>query len=166
MHLRLPYILALAADRRGGRGRDDDSDEFEVHAPEGPIVPWPDRRRNHGGRREDELDDAALRGWSFWAKVMFVHRAKLIAFCAFASGALGYLGATLGIQTRVRKLEEITTQTATRVSNLEDAEPLKLYILCVLLREEHPTLVPRECNEVMPPAGGNMVPVPQSRRKP
>lgn len=177
MNLRLPLVLSLAGgSRRPGdegqerqaRGRDEyrerrrDGDGGDESS-DGPTVPWPDRRKRVP-RREDDLDEAQLRGWGFWAKVMFVHRAKLIIFSGFASGALGYLGATVGIQRRVSNLETITSATATRVSALEDAEPVKLYILCSLLAMQPvPTqAVPRTCDDVL---SAGAPPSPQPARK-
>jgi hypothetical protein len=167
MHLRLPLVLAFASGGRGNGGRDrnapssqrpGDSDEFEA---QGPTVPWPNRRR--GPRREDDLDEAQLRGWNFWAKVMFVHRAKLLAIVGPLSLAAGYTIAAMGLQARVKKLEEVTTATSERVSNLEDADQVKLYILCVLLREQHPSLVPPQCGVVEMPRAPLSPPIPRKR---
>lgn len=159
MNLRLPLVLALASGVPRRRRDEREREHEPVHSDE---YPGPDRRDGHD-RREDVLDEAQLRGWAFWAKVMFVHRAKLIAFASALCGALGYLGATLGIQARVARLEQVTSATSERVSNLEDAEPLKFFMLCGLYQQNAAGPTPKACETVLsaPPLN---IPMPTRKR--
>ena len=56
--------------------------------------PYEDRRK--AIRREDDLDPAASRGYEFWAKLMFLHKGKFLAFASALVGTGDRVASWLG----------------------------------------------------------------------
>lgn len=150
MPLRLPLLIAMMTPRRRSHSGDAhgngpgngprDRDPFGMDAEGRPIS---DRRWH--ARREDDLEPEQLQGFAFWAKLLFVHRAKLIVVLSGLSGIAGYLIATAGIIRRVTTLEVIAHANGERIGNLEQNDRIKTYMLCVLVKKADPIAAPPEC---------------------
>ena len=110
----------------------------------------PDRRKpgDHpkvGGSRDDDPELDVAKRWTFWVKFLVFHRGKLTALATALAAIAGYTVAAYGLGRRVDKVEALATSTEKRVSRLEQSDPIKLYLLCTLVRRIDPPAEPPEC---------------------
>lgn len=122
------------------------------------------------GRREDDLDPATAHGWDLWARVMFVHRGKLIAVvatlasalsCAATAIGLRYVGPKQDLQAVDHKVDTLSARVVRFESSLviarEERDDTKrtlgwvIYMQCVSTKRSDPAALPPICDEAKKP---------------
>lgn len=151
MQLRVPFVFAMMMARRGdgGGGSERRPDAPRVYTDEHHIA-HVDRRR-HVPRREDDPDEETVKGFLKWARLMVVHKALWAAVLALLSGIAGYVLAAYLLGTRVTNLEIITKSLRADVTELQNTDQLKTFMLCQLTIRLTPDAVPRGCRDYIEP---------------
>jgi type VI protein secretion system component VasK len=116
-------------------------------------------------RREDDADDAVLRGWALWAQVMFLHRGKVLFLVSAATWALTTAGFKyVGPSQEIQRVERKVDTLAQRVGRMEqtqaearaEREELKrsmgwvIYMQCRQAKRVDPSDLPPICDQGKP----------------
>ena len=113
----------------------------------------PERRRKDtslpGGRRDDDPDVEMAARFGFWAKLLVVHRTKVVAVGMALAGVGGWLIAAALLGPRVARLETAVVALQSDVTRLKQSEETKMYILCTILRRVDRDAVPKACDASM-----------------
>ncbi len=124
----------------------------------GKLVP--ERRREHGRRAEDDINDDIIRGYAKWAKIVVTHRALFSMLIASATAVGGYAMAMMSTPRELKAVEKRVDSVYARVDRIEDkveagaqdrAEIKRslawvIYMNCVSLRRTDPNALPPICD--------------------
>lgn len=117
----------------------------DVFDAQGRVYP---ERRHHARRATDfdpELGEEIERGVARWARLMVIHRGKLLAAMGLVGAVVGYLTGFVGrlhdldaLTARVVRLEQATAAQGEDMKNIKASARLQNYILCVSVPRSAP----------------------------
>ena len=117
-------------------------------------------------RRDDDPDDAIVKGWAVWMQLMFLHRAKgiaLVALLTWLMTTLGfrYIGPAEILHDEIKAVVMRVDTLAAQVDDIEkrvtaagtEREAIRqrldwvIYLQCVSVRRTDPNALPSICDE-------------------
>lgn len=124
----------------------------DLYDARGGMIP----ERRHDVRREDDPDVDVLRGVNYWAKLVLVHKSKLIVLFTLAGTIGGYMagcGRRLGdldvVKADVTQLKGGLVAVEKEVVNLKGGQKLQQYIMCVSVPKNAPAEAHALCDAIV-----------------
>lgn len=124
----------------------------DLYDAEGKMIP----ERRHQGRREDDLSDEARHGVLFWAKLMLLHRIKIVAVVIALVGPTGYMagcGARVNefdaVKRDVSVLKEEVRDVKDEVVVVKSGQRMQRYIACVSVPTDAPKIAQQLCADII-----------------
>lgn len=138
----------------------------DVYDAEGRL--YEDRR--HGSRRADDIPAEVVKGWELWAKLMFLHRGKVMGIAMTIAGLVSYSLTAVGMRyvgprQDMQAVERKIDTLAARVTRVEgwivdarrEREDIRqtlawvIYMQCVSTRRTDPNSLPPICEATRRP---------------
>jgi hypothetical protein len=124
----------------------------EIYDATGQLV----HDRRHERRREDDPDAETIRGVNYWARLLILHKGKLL----FIGGMLGGIGGYFaGWGARVSDFEAVKAevirnrgefiQLRSTVADIHNGQKLQRYIMCVSVPKNAPEDAHTVCSKII-----------------